>query len=37
MENERDEVKQEAKVAHLAANAAGEARAREKKDLARVQ
>ena len=33
MENERDEVKQEAKVSHLA----GEATAREEKDLARVQ
>ena len=37
MEKERDEAKQEAKVALLAASTAGDTRARVKEDLARVQ
>ena len=37
MEQERDKAKQEAKVAHLVASAAGQARARVEEDLARVQ
>ena len=37
MEKERDEAKQEAKVARLAASATGDARARVKKYLARVK
>ena len=37
MEKERDEAKQEAKVARLVVNAAGNSRARVNEDLARVQ
>ena len=37
MEKERDEAKQEAKVAHLVANMASNARARAEEDLDRVQ
>ena len=37
MEKERDEAKQEAKVAFLAAIAAGEAKARAEDDLARMR
>ena len=37
MEKERDEAKQEAKVARLAASTVGDAKARAKEDLARVQ
>ena len=37
MEKERDEAKHEAKVALLAASTTGDARARVKEDLARVQ
>ena len=37
VEKERDEVKQEAKVARLAAIAAGEAKARAEDDLARMR
>ena len=37
MEKERDEAKQEAKVALLVASAVGDARARAEEDLAKVQ
>ena len=37
MEKERDEAKQEAKVAHLAASAGGDTRAKAKEDLVKVQ
>ena len=37
MEKERDEAKREAKVAHVAANAIGDAKVRVEEDLARVQ
>ena len=37
MEKERDEAKQEAKVARLAASAVGDARVMAEEDLARVQ
>ena len=37
MEKERDEAKQEAKVARFAANTTGNSRVREEEDLARVQ
>ena len=37
MEKEKDEAKQEAKMAHLAAMAAGETKARAEDELARMQ